>query len=809
MPNPLLRYLCAPASIALIGASERPGSIGAALTRNLLCGGFQGELFLVNRRHRSLQDLTVWPRVADLPRVPELAIIATPPHTVSELLADLGWRGTQAVVVITATGLHSDAQSWRDTARDHGLRLIGPGSFGIIAPRHGLNVSLSPIFPQPGHLALIASSGMALTPLLEWATAQSFGFSSVIALGDSSAVGFDDLLDALADDPNTHAILLVLETLSHARSFLSAARAAARIKPVLAVRAGRSGDVRSRQHDAVYDAAFRRAGILRLQSLRELLSVAQTLAFKTPVKGNRLALFGNCRQWALLAADTLLAEGGKLASFSPMTRTALDKILPAGIAPNHPLDLGFDARPAHFAAVLELMLREPEIDAVLMLYAPNALTSATETAAALMHTVGRARTERPSLLTCWLGTDSSQEAQRQCRAQRIPSYDTPDDAVRAFIQRWRYQQHRIALMATPPDASALLSADVPAARHTIQGALTTGQNTLTAAQTRNLFAAYGIALATDEVSLISHSRSAPLELTIRMIQDPVFGPALWFGLGGSAMPADEFAIALPPLNLALARAAIAPTHTGWRLQNASTIAADLLTDFALLLVKVAQLITDCGEVTELELNPIIATADSITVGAAQIEITATQEPAQRRLAIRPYPRELEETMPLPDGSTLLIRPVRPEDEPALVAGFTKLSPDEVRMRFMQIVKELTHVNAARLTQIDYDREMALIALRQRDGREPEGCGVARIISDSHRDRAEFAIVLLRNAVGIGLSSLLLRRLMAYARTQGICELYGEILRENEPMLALCRAMGFAVTPCPEDCGVMIATLRLT
>jgi acetyltransferase len=294
-----------------------------------------------------------------------------------------------------------------------------------------------------------------------------------------------------------------------------------------------------------------------------------------------------------------------------------------------------------------------------------------------------------------------------------------------------------------------------------------------------------------------------------MVVDPVFGPVLLLGPGGRAAVLSDAAVAaLPPLNPVLAREVIAHARIDQLLRDAKTAMAGLLDDLVLLLIKVAQLVVDSGEVVEMELNPVLAGAAGVTVGAAQVRVAATKRPAHERLAIRPYPRELEETLPLPDGSTLLIRPVRPEDEPAFVTGFARLTTQDVRMRFMHVVKELTHEEAARLAQIDYDREMALVALRERPGEPPEGCGVARFISEPDRERAEFAIILLQDATGIGLSSLLLRRLIHHARNEGIRELYGEILRENEPMLELCRAMGFALEACPEDSGVRIATLRL-
>ncbi|MFO1371412.1 MAG: GNAT family N-acetyltransferase [Candidatus Competibacteraceae bacterium] len=813
-----LQYLFKPAVVALIGASERPGSLGAALTRNLLAGDYQGKLFLVNRRHSQIQGRSAYHRLSDLPSAPDLAIIATPPSPIPDLLTELGRLGARVAIVATSAGPpHSPvgpalSQAMQGAAQPYGLRLIGPDCLGVMLPRQGLNASLSHLQPQPGHLAFVARSGAVVTPVLEWATAQGIGFSSIISLGGMADVDFGDLLNGLAQDADTHAILLYVENLNEVRKFMSAARVATRTKPVLVVRAGRHGDESARQRDAVYDAAFRRAGMLRVHSLRELFWAAQTLALDLAVTGERLAIVGNSGGLGLLARDTLLEEGGQLATLAPATQAQLQAALPLGIAPNNPLDLGDYVAGRQLGAALEILLQDPGVDGVLALHSPNAIVSPEETATAIVETVNRFRQrgDTPKVMVCWLGAASAKAARQQFLDHHIPSYDTPNDAVRAFMQRWRHQQNRTALMETPPNLPELFTADIAAARRVIQTALTVGRSWLTATETALLLGAYGIAPPSDQPIQAPPIAHIPLELLIRLVNDPAFGPALLFGPGGAAAEwLDDFAAALPPLNLVLAREAIAHTRIYRLLRGRDeTIAAGLLDAVALLLVKVAQIVVDLDEIVVLELNPIFAVANQVIIRSARIGVVATAETAQWRLAIRPYPRELEEYLPLPDGSTLHIRPVRPEDEPAFHAGFARLSPDEIRMRFMYAMKELSHAEAARLTQIDYDQEMALVVFRQWPDQPEESCGVARISSEPDRERAEFAIVLLPEAVGIGLSNLLLRRLINYAHSQGIRELFGEILRENDAMLKLCRATGFTVKACPDDPSVMIATLRL-
>lgn len=796
-----LRALFRPGAVALLGVET---AAGAALAGNLLAADFQGELFLIAAGLRRVQNQPCYPHLAALPRVPELVIVADAPTDPLALLADLDARGVQLVLLASDVTL-SPAQRQVLAERPlRGLRLLGPDSLGVIVPRRGLNASLSPILPLPGHLALVAQSGMVLTPLLEWLTDQGLGCSCAVALGAGSDIDFPDLLDWLARDPDTHIILLHLETLRQARSFLSAAHAAARIKPVLVLRGGQGGDGASRQRDAVYEAAFQRVGLLPVASLRELGWAAATLAQAAVERSGRLLIVGNSGSLGRLAAATLLAEGGQLAELSPATVAALRHHLPAHTLIVNPLDLGAAAEPARFAAVLECLLHNTDSAGVLLLHAPHAQAAAADIAAAVGETVSqlRAAGHRHALLSCWLGMTSAQIARQRCREQGIPSYDTPDDAIRAFLQCGRYQQQRLALLDIPPAPPEPDGAERAKAGAIVRATLAAGCSVPGAADMAALLRVYGVALAGPVAD------GADLELVLRVVEQSPFGPVLLLEPAGPGVVLGMcLAAALPPLHALLARAMLTRSPLHALLRQADAADMGLFDGLIDLLLRVAQLVVDLDELDELALRLVWTPAIGLQVAGAQIRLAA-QDSHRQRLAIRPYPRELEECLTLPDGSLLTIRPVRPEDAPAFISGFDRLSPWEVRMRFMHARKALSPSEAARLTQIDYDRDMALVALRQRPGQHAEGCGVARLVRDADGERAEFAIILLHEATGMGLSSLLLRRLIHYARSQNLGELFGEILRENRPMLELCRAMGFQLRRCAEDSGVIIATLAL-
>ena len=808
-----------PASIALIGASERPGSLRAALTRHLLAGGFRGELFLLNRRQTTVQGQPAYRRLADLPIVPELAIIATPPRTVARLVLHAGRCGIRQVLIATPQDAFTAAEQatlerrWEPMRRANALHLLGPGS-GLLSPSSGLHAALTPTLPPPGHLALISSSCGALAPLLAAASQHGVGFAHIAILGGSpSTLDLAILLDGLAHDAKTRVILLVLETVPDAGKFLSAARAAARLKPVLAVRLiPDADDPTSRQSDALYDAALRRAGVLRLPSLRALIDVGVLLlapeALETPILGNRLAIVSPSRALGLLAAEALRLGGGHLAYPDPPAPKKHNTELTAPIRQRDLLDLGDAAGPEHYAAAVTALMQRPDSDAVLVCAAPQLQTDPAVIATAVL-TAARQFWEtrgesQPRLLLGWMNPTQTDTDSSTLDMHR---FTTPEAAVQAFLHAWRRQRNRIALMATPVWLPEPPARAIAAAHQHLTQILAAGRDLLDDTETAALLETYGITLASDPIPPPFDNRCT---LTVRMIEDSLFGPVLLLeptGLLATIWP-EPLAL-LPPLTPPLAQAGMQEWPIYPALEAVDAASPGTLDALWRLLTQTARLVTDLGEIIELEWEVMLEPVTGVTVSAARIRLAATAEPAHTRLAIQPYPRELEEQYPLPDGSCLLIRPVRAEDEPTFIDAFAQLSTEEVRMRFMYTFKELSHEEAARLTQIDYGRDMALVVFRQRPGQDsPERCGVARLMRDADPDRAEFAIILLRAATGIGLGSLLIRRLIRYARACGFRELFGEVLRENEPMLALCQAIGFHIAACPEDAGVMIARLTL-
>ena len=888
-----LDRLFRPRSVALIGASTRPSSIGAVLARNVFRGDFDGPILPVNPKHRYLHGVWTYPDVASLPATPELAVIATPPQTVPGIVAELGARGTRAAVVITAgfaeaSGGDGEALqlAMLDAARPHNLRIVGPNCLGILVPGIGLNASFAHLSPRPGRLAFVTQSGATVTAILDWAEARGIGFSHLVSLGDMADVDFGDMLDYLANDRDTQAVLLYVEAVCDGRKFMSAARAAARVKPVIVVKAGRhaEGARAAASHtgalagaDAVYDAAFRRAGMLRVYTLEELFDAAETLGMGCRPTGNRLAVLTNGGGVGVLAADAVVDAGARLAELSASTLAGLDAVLPRTWSHGNPVDMVGDAPGSRYAQALSVLAADRGLDALLVLHCPTAVASATEAAQAVVDALHRE--PKPALLTSWVGETAVAEARRLFAAQQVPTYATPEQAVRAFMYMVNYRRNQETLMETPPSVPEDFAPDTAAAQRIIARALAEDRSWLLEPEAKELLGAYGVpvvptqlAHTADEAAAIAARLGGPVvlkvvspdithksdvggvaldlvgpvavkaaaesmrervlqarpesrlvgfsvqpmvrrpggyELIVGAAEDRQFGPVLLFGQGGtSAELVRDQALALPPLNMRLAHEVMSRTRVYELLQGYRGAPAANLDALALTLMRVAQLVIDHAEVRELDVNPLLADAYGVIALDARVRVGRATRAAADRLAIRPYPRELEEEIPLGDGRTLLLRPIRPEDEPSLQAAFANMTAEEIRLRFLVPVKTLTHVAAVRFTQIDYDREMGLILTEPGIPGRTEIYGVVNIIADPDNERAEYAIIVRHDMTALGLGTFLMRRIIDYARARGIGEIYGDVLHENRPMLRLCRALGFTETRVTDEPTLVRVTLRL-
>jgi acetyltransferase len=891
-----LEYLFRPGSVAVIGASNRPQRVGTVLMRNLLEGGFEGPIMPVNPKYASVAGVLAYPDIASLPMTPDLAVICTPAVTVPGLVDELGQRGTRAAIVITAgLGRHQDEegvslqQRLREIAHTHGMRLIGPNCLGLLVPGSGLNASFSHVRAQSGQIGFVSQSGALATSILDWAGSKNIGFSHFVSLGDALDVDFGDTLDYLAGDPGTKAILLYIESIHERRSFMSAARAAARIKPVVVIKAGRvaEGAKAAASHtgalagaDNVYDAAISRAGMLRVYDFHELFAAVETLARISSVRplGERLAIVTNGGGPGVMAVDRLIDLGGTLAELAPETIEKLDAVLPATWSRSNPVDIIGDAPGSRYAAALDILLHARELDAVLVMHAPTAIASSSEGAQAVLDTLEETKGKHGKyVLTNWMGEDAVAEARDLFSAADIPTYRTPEGAVGAFMHMVHYRRNQELLTQTPPSAPEEFKPATATARLVIESALAGGREMLGEAEAKAVFSAYAIPVVETHVAAdpagaaatakrmgfpvalkvlsdqISHksdvggvvldldsadkvqaaaegilARVAELfpdvpkpsftvqkmarmkgaqELIIGATTDPIFGPVLLFGQGGTAVEViGDRAVALPPLNMSLARELIRRTRIYKLLEGYRDTPSADLDAICLTLIKVAQLMIDLPEIVELDINPLFAGPEGVLALDARIRVAPAECSGPERLAIRPYPQELEEKFALRDGRQVLLRPIRPEDEEAHYTFLGKLAPQDIYYRFFGVINpRMEHREMARLTQIDYDREMAFIATGRGERGEPETLGVVRTLTDPDNTVAEYAIITRSDLKGQGLGRKLMQKMIDYTRTRGTRQIVGQILPENQPMIGLARALGFSAE---HDSAENVTVVRL-
>lgn len=886
-----LEFLLAPKSIALIGASPEPGSIGRIVAANLVADGFAGPVWLVNPKHSSIDGRPCHATIAHLPGVPDLAVIATPPATIPRLIDELGAKGTRAAVVISAGVTAPLRQAMQDAARPHLLRIQGPNCVGLMLPRIALNASFCHRSALAGDLALVSQSGALITGIVDWASGRGIGFSQIISLGDMADVDFGDTLDYLAADTQSRAILLYIEQLTHAAKFMSAARRAARSKPVIVIKSGRhaEGARAAQSHtgalagsDAAYEAAFRRAGLVRVNELQDLFNAAEILARQPRLEGERLMILTNGGGAGVLAADRLADLGGVLAKLQPVTKAALDAVLPPTWSHNNPVDIIGDANDQRYTAALDVLQASGDADAILVMNCPTALTSGTDIARAVIKTAADRRAARKPekpLLTNWLGNGAAAPARQLFAGEHIPTFDTPAAAVEGFMQLVRYGRAQDELMRTPPPMPPGITFDADAAHSIINRSLARGQTMLSEIDAKALLAAYAItivptivartpdeaadvarvqlavssacvikilsddithksdvggvrlglqtpeavrAAASEMIERIAISHPAariegvtvqPMirrphahELLIGMSDDLTFGPMLMFGAGGTAVEVlRDTAQALPPLDLQLARDLMRQTRIQRLLDGYRDRPRADLDAIALTLVKVSALVIAHPQIREIDINPLLADEAGVIALDARVRVAGADAPARRPLSIKPYPVQWERRDDLPQIGGLRLRPIRPEDEHLYAGLIDRLTPDDQRMRFFIARPHWSHKFIANLTQIDYAREMAFVAIDEATG---SLLGVARLIADPDFQRAEYAIIVASDLKGKGLGWRLMQHLIEYARHEGLSELYGDVLAHNTTMLRMCEELGFKSSDVFGDAGVRRVTLEL-
>ncbi len=883
-----------PKSVALVGASARAGSLGRAVLDNLRSGGFKGRIDLVNPRHSQIEGLPCVPNLRALASRPDLVVLCAPRDAIASLAEEAAEIGVPAAVVITADpdhGPNSLLAKLSALSQRTGIRIVGPNCLGLIAPRSGLNASFVAHPVAVGDLAVVSQSGAITTALVAWAHAHGVGFSGLVSVGDMADVDFASLLDYFAVDHRTRAILLYIEAIRDAKSFMSAARAAARVKPVIVIKSGRHPRAAKAAathtgalagSDAVYDAAFRRAGLLRVANIDELFDAAETLGRLTSFTGKRLAILTNGGGVGVLAVDELLDQGGVLAEVSPATLNELDAILPASWSRSNPVDIVGDADPERFRKSLAALLADHSNDAIMVMHCPTALSNAVDVAKSVCETVTEYRrlslTAKP-VFAVWLG--ATDESDRLFEAARIPHYQT--GAMRGFMHLVRWRESREALMAAPPSMPEKFSPKVAKARAIVEQALQRGHTWLAPIEIAGLLEAYDIPFAAARMAAnpkdaaivakqiidqhgscvvkifsrdITHKSDVggvvldvtspeqaetvtramidrvkelrpearidgvtihPMikkpharELIAGLAEDPTFGPVVVFGRGGKAVEViNDRAIALPPLDLALAYDLIERTRVVRILRKYRDEPAADIDAVALTLAKIAQMAADIPQVLELDLNPLLADENGVMAIDARIAVApaaaATTTGANPRFAVAPYPTAWERHFDLRDGAKIFVRPVRPDDEKLYQEFFARVTQDDLRKRFFAPVKEFSHVFIARLTQIDYARAFASIAIDEATG---EMLGGVRLMHDATGETGEYAILLRSDCKNRGIGWKLMGLIIEYAQEIGLKKIEGQVLSENRPMLEMCESLGFGVSADPDDPAIKVVKLDL-
>jgi acetyltransferase len=884
-----------PTSIAVIGATEKEGSVGRTILWNLLSSPFGGTVYPVNPTRRAVLGVKAYPSVGAIGEAVDVAVIVTPATTAPALVEECGEAGVRGIIIISAgfkeigpAGVELERQVL-EAARRYGIRVVGPNCLGIMNPIGRMNATFAADIAKPGRVGFVSQSGALLTAILDWAAQEDVGFSSIVSLGSMLDVGWGDVIDYLGDDPNTDSIVVYMETIGDARAFLSAAREVAMTKPIIVIKPGRTAQAAkaAASHtgsltgaDDVLDAAFRRAGVLRVDSISELFEVSEILAKQPRPRGRRLSIVTNAGGPGVIATDALIGGGGELTELSDATMASLNGVLPAVWSHNNPIDIIGDAPPERYAKALEIAAADPAADGLLVILTPQAMTDPTATARAL---VKHARIEGKPVLASWMGGEEVAEGAAILRAAGIPTFPYPDTACVLFNHLWRYEHRLRSLYETPTLPGAPERGEFREGVDDIIADVTEeGRTLLTEYESKKVLAAYGIPITDTELAhtpdeavdaaeqigypvvakllsrTITHKtdvggvvlnlksaeavreafeeiRSAveakvgaehfegvtiqPMinwtgyELIVGSSPDPQFGPVLLFGMGGQLVEVfKDRALALPPLNMTLARHLIDETLISEALRGVRgrrPIDKDVL---AALLVRFSELVAEQPRIAEIDINPLLASPERIIALDARVVLHPPSIPDSDlpRLAIRPYPNEYLREAVTDDGRPIVVRPIRPEDEPAVARFHARLSDETVRARYgtdRPLAERTAHERLARICYVDYDRQFALVAeghgQDEHDGHEI--AGVARVSRVPASDDRILTLVVADAWQRRGVGEQLVQSAVQVARGEGVAHLLAELSPQNVPMRELLERQGFTFEARDE---VLVAQLGL-
>jgi acetyltransferase len=887
-----------PCSVAVIGASERVGSVGRTTIANLLSASFSGAVYPVNPQHPQILGKQAYRSIGEAPGPVDLAVIVTPAATVPALVGECIDAGVKAAVVISAgfrergaEGKALEEQIAQQLQRGR-MRLIGPNCLGIMNPEIGLNATFAQTIARKGNVAFLSQSGALLTAILDWSLREEVGFSSFVSTGSMLDVGWGDLIDYFGYDASTQSILIYMESIGDARSFLSAAREVAMTKPIIVIKAGRTeaASKAASSHtgaltgsDEVFDAALRRSGVLRVQTIADVFHMAEVLSKQPRPAGPRLMILTNAGGPAVLATDALIGSGGELASLSGESRDAFDKLLPPHWSHGNPIDILGDADPERYARALEIAMHDPGSDGLLAILAPQGMTDPASVADRLRR---YAHGQGKPLLASWMGGTEVEKGRAILNTAGIPTFDYPDTAARAFEYMWRYTYHLRGLYETPSiaDDPGIAQERARKARELLASVAAQGRTLLTEFESKQILSLYDvptvptkIARTADQAAGIAREIGGPVvlklhsftlthktdvggvkldlrtpeavrdafhaieagaaayagadsfqgvtvqpmvrldgyELIVGSSVDPQFGPVLLFGSGGQLVEVyRDRALALPPLNTTLAQRLMEQTKIYKALKGVRGRKPVDLQALESVLVRFSYIPVELPRIKEIDINPLLASPDGFVALDARIVLfdAAVADADLPRAAIRPYPAQYVRPWKAKDGSEMLIRPIRPEDEPLMARFHESLSEQSVFLRYFHmenLSSRVAHDRLMRKCFLDYDREMALVAEAKNAATgEREILGVGRLTRERDRSEGELAVLVTDRVQRQGLGTELIRRLIEVARGEKFERIVARTMPENTAMRSLAERFGFVTQPVTDDISQVKAVLTL-